>query len=351
MSYRKVEALLALFLATFCVTALAPAQDRSTPGHGAAFGDPFGDSDGSGRITGTVRTADGHAVANANVEARDIDRGTQQASGRTDSRGSFALYNISPGTYDVTVTAGVNEAHERVQVASMSGDASVDFRLADRSLGAPKTTSGSTVSLAQYQVPAKARSLFEKANQCMMEGKLDESAKKVNAALAVFPKFPEALTLRGMLQFAADKQAEAIADFQQAIEYDASYAVAYIGLGSALNSTGRFNESLPILGQAERLAPNAWQTYFELARTHIGRQEFAIALRNTDRALELQGGQERESPELHLVRGYALLGLAQIPRAMSEIEAFLARRPNGRISDAARDVLKQLHETAATTSK
>jgi tetratricopeptide (TPR) repeat protein len=233
----------------------------------------------------------------------------------------------------------------------MSGDANVDIRLPAPSTGTPKTVGGSTISLAQYRVPAKARLLYEKANQSLAQGKLDDSRKKVDAALALFPKFPEALTLRGMLQFAAGKHAEALADFQQAIEDDPSYAVAYIELGSALNSLGRFSESLPILGQAQRLAPNAWQTYFELARTHIGQQEFAIALRNADRASELQGGQQRESPELHLVRGYALLGLSRIPQAISEIEAYLAHQPSGRIADVARDVLAQLHGTAPTASK
>ena len=83
---------------------------------------------------------------------------------------------------------------------------------------------------------------------------------------------------------------EAIADFQQAIQYDANYAVAYLALASVFNSTGRFDEALPVLGQAERLAPNAWQIYFEFARANIGKGNFAEALHNIDRASELQGG-------------------------------------------------------------
>lgn len=350
MRDRRVAAALALFFALFFVAAFASAQDRGGR-VGALPSDPRADSIGSGRIIGTVRTADGHSIEDATIEARDVEQGTRHVSGHTDSRGSFALYNISPGTYEVTVIAGAREARERVRVASTAGEATVNFRLADPSHGEPKSGTGSTISFAQYQIPAKARSLKEKASQLMKQGKLDEARKKVNAALAVYPKFPEALTLRAMLQFVEGKQTEAIADFQQAIQYDASYALAYIGLGSALNSMERFNESFPILTQAERLAPDAWQAYFELARANLGREEFATALRNVNRASELQGGQQKESAELHLVRGYALLGLADNSQAAGQLEVFLAHKPNGPIADAARKALDQIHGSAVTASK
>ena len=42
--------------------------------------------------------------------------------------------------------------------------------------------------------PAKARGLYEKKTEKMLHGKLDESRNKANAALAIYPKFPEALT-------------------------------------------------------------------------------------------------------------------------------------------------------------
>lgn len=342
-----------LFFATLFTTAPSLAQGRSEPRHGSSSDslDPFGSSMGTGRITGTVRTFDGHAVDNATVDARESGPGNQHFTGRSDSSGSFALYNISPGTYEVTVSMGVNEARERVQVGSMSGDSNVDFRLANKSAGEPKAGNGSTISLSQYRVPAKARSLYEKAAQAMAQGKPDESRKKVDAALAIFPKFAEALTLRGVLQEKTGKLTEAIADYQRAIQCDPTYVVAYLTLASALNSTGRFSEAVPVLGQAERLTPNAWQTYFELARANIGKGEFATAIRNIDRASELQRGQQRDSPELHLVRGYALIGLTEIPKAIQELEAFLVRQPNGHLAEVARNVLAQLRESTTTANR
>jgi tetratricopeptide (TPR) repeat protein len=319
----------------------------------ATNANPFGDSDGvRARISGTVRTFDGHDVANAKIEARDTQRKNNLFTAHSDSRGSFALYDILPGDYDVTVTNGGAQSTQRVHVDSRSGFVSVDFRVPN-SLSADDQRAGnrSTVSVAQYSVPPKARSLFEKATQLKIQGKLDESREKVNAALAIYPKYSQALTLRGMLEENAGKKEEAKADYKQAIQFDAAYPVAYLALGSLLNSTGQFQESLPILAQAERLDPSAWQIQFELARANLVKGDFALALRQVDRAAELQGGPQKASPEIHLIRGYTFLGLKDIPQAVQEVNVYLAHKPSGPAADEARHVLAQLNDQSATASR
>jgi len=228
--------------------------------------------------------------------------------------------------------------------------ASVELRLGGRPSVAA-TGTGSTVSLSQYTVPAKARSLYDKAAEFMRRDKLEDSLKKVNAALAIYPKFAEALILRGVLEQNAGKLAEAIADFQQAIQDDPSYPYGYLALASLHNSTGHYKESLLILAKAEQLAPSAWQTYFELSRAELQKGDFSNALHHLDHASELQGGPKKEAPELHLIRGYALIGLTQIPEAMHELETFLARKPNGEPSDQARKILEQLRGAAITAGR
>jgi len=354
MSYRLAAASFSLLLGTFLIAAPTVAQNRHEPQQNTSGlpGNPFNDSApdafSSGRITGTVRTFDGHAIGNARIEARDVERGTTYFTARSDSSGSFALYNISPGTYDVTVSAGSNETHERVQVESGLANSSVDIRLGNKPAG---PGSGETVSLAQYSVPSKARALYEKAAQAMQHGKIDDSRSKVNAALAICPKFPEALTLRGMLEADAGKPTEAIADFQQAIQYDNNYAAAYLALASVFNSSRRFDDALLFLGEAERLAASAWLVYFEIARADIGKGKFAEALRNIDRSSDLQGGVQKEVPELHLVRGYALIGLNEMPRAANELQTFLAHEPRGEVADRVRIILDKLRATTITASQ
>jgi len=354
MSYRFVAVSFTLFAASIVAAMPAVAQYRqnnrqsSTNQGDSQFADTFGSSN-TGRINGTVRTFDGHAVSDAGIEVHDIEHGSNRYTVRTDASGSFALYNIPPGNYEITATSGVDEVHERTQVTASSLEANVDLRMGGKS-SEPRVGTGSTISLSQYTVPAKARSLYEKSLDLMNHGKLEESRKKIDAAIAIFPKFAEALSLRAALKGQAGKVDDAIADFQQAIDYDPNYPTAYLALASLLNSTGRFKESTPVLLHAEQLVPNAWQTYFELSRNHLGKGEFVIALHDIDRATELIGGEKKESPEMHLIRGYALVGLSNMTQAAHELKAFLASEPTGHLADHARSILDRLQNTTTVTA-
>lgn len=343
-----------LFVALSLVSVFARAQqDRPVPPSSQIdTSDPVGLSFNSGRVTGTVRTTDGHPVSGASIELRDVGRDSELFSARSESNGSFALYNIPTGTYELDITSGSNDASERIDVGPASSNESLNIRLPDASSpSASKAGSDSTVSLSQYVIPAKARSLYKKAAQSMNRGKLDDSLNQVNAALSICPKFAEALTLRGMLQQDTGHQAQAVTDLQQAIQDDPNYPFSYLALARLFNSIGRYQESLPILAKAEQLAPDAWQTYFELSRAEVEKGDFSSALHDVDHASQLQGGPAKELPELHLIRGYALIGANEIPAAVRELQTFLARQPQGRIADHAREVLNQLHATSATAER
>jgi Tfp pilus assembly protein PilF len=355
MSSHLVAASLTLFLFSTLFTHAAVAQMRPGSQRDPTMNDtndPSGDDRGFGlgHITGSVRTYDGHPVANAVIEARDIDRGSVLQTARSGTSGFFTLNNLPSGSYDVTVTAGIEQAHEQIRISGTLGDPSVDFRLSNDLAAGPANRNAPSVSISQISVPAKARSLFDKATQLADHGKPEQALEKLNAALAISPRFAEALTLRGILRERVGKPDEALADYQQSIQDDANYPLAYLAMASLLNSAGRYAESMPILHQVERLAPNAWQTFFELARAYLGKQNFQAALLNVNHASELQGGPAKEMPELHLVRGYALLGLSEEARARQEIQIFLARQPNSRTADAARQILKQLQEQPAVSA-
>ncbi|HVJ06130.1 MAG TPA: carboxypeptidase regulatory-like domain-containing protein [Candidatus Saccharimonadales bacterium] len=345
-----------LFLATVCMSVSSDAQRRSDPQRdmhpSSQPGDPsLAEGASLANISGTVRTMDGRVVQDARIELRDTARGNQTVTAHSDAGGSFALYNILPGDYEITASSGISESRERVRIDSMAHASTVELRLPNKSPAEVRVNGGSTVSVSQYKIPGKARSLYVKAAQALAHGKLDQATEKVNEALAVCPKFAEALTLKGVLESDNGKHVEAIANFQQAIQYDSNYPLSYIALASEFNSAGRFDESLIILGQVERLTTAVWQTYFELARANIGKRQYATALQDTERASKLQGGAKKETPELHLIRGYALVGLTDVRRATQEIEMYLARQPTGQASDSARKMLDHLREETITASK
>jgi len=304
--------------------------------------------EGTMRISGSVHNFDGTPIGDAHIMVRDLAHDNRSYTMSTNAAGYFTLYNLSPGSYEVSATRGTDEAREEVELTPGSVESEVNLRM--RGNAAAGTGGGSTVSIAEYEVPAKARALYEKAAEAYLRGKKDEAQRKVDAALAEYPKYARALTLRGLLRVDAGRKDEAIGDFTEAIQQDPHYLSPYLALASLYNSSGRFDDALPLLSQAERLASNVWETYFELSRANVGKSQFHAALASIDRASRLAGGPEKEPPEFHLVRGYALIGLAQIPQAVAEFNAYLAKKPDGQLSDRTRSLVARLQASTATSA-
>src|SRR5262249_30307521 len=191
----------------------------------------------------------------------------------------------------------------------------------------PADTGGSsTVSVAQFQVPKKARELFKKAQAAARKQKPDEESKYLAGALEVYPDFADALTLRGIRKLDNNQLTEATADLEKAIQCDGSYALAYLVLGAAYNMANRFDDALRSSDHGISLMPTAWQGYFEMAKSYIGKADYEKALRQLDKATSL--GPRNYAP-IHLVRAHALLALKSYSEAMVELQSFLVRAPKG----------------------
>jgi tetratricopeptide (TPR) repeat protein len=288
-----------------------------------------------------VSTATGAPADNARVELRDVSTGQLITSGYTNAAGALELSGIQPTTYLLEVTRGLSEYKEKA-----------DMRMGDRTMlvhlpggdDSGNVDSKSTVSVAQYQVPSKARKEFKKADEALHKDKKEECAEHLAKALEIYPNFAEALTLRGILSLDQHNTEKALADMEAAVKADPSYGFAYIALGATYNNLSRFDDALRTLGQGVSFSPNAWQGYFEMAKARLGKGEFELALRQLDKAQSLV----REGyPSIHLVKAHALLALKQYPDAMNELQTFLTEAPNDSRSSEARQALEQVKAYAA----
>ena len=289
-------------------------------------------------LSGSVTTFDNQAVADARVELEK--EGHVVADTYTNSAGNFEFDNLASGSYQVHVTLGVNEINQDVEVfgpTTMS------------SLRMPKPAGGdigtqSTVSVAQLKVPEKARDAYNKARKDIEKQKLDDARKHVEEALKAFPKFSDALALRGILKLDGNDLAGATQDLEAAVQDDQNDAMAYMALGSAYNMQGRYQDAVRVLDHGVGLSPNAWQAYFEMGKSYLGQGDYKEALRQLNKAEDMA---PKEYAPVHLVKAHALLGLHDYDEAVSELEAYLQRDPKGPNSDQAREVLDKARAFAA----
>ena len=296
----------------------------------------------SGSISGVVRTGDGQAAHDARIEVRSMSTGDVVGSTYSSPNGTFEVMNLPAGAYEVHAIAGTNDALERVDLRS--GETFVSLRL-PQSEAAQAGDGGSTVSVAQFRVPSKARDVFHKAQKALDKGKFDETEKLVNKSLEIFPNYADALTLRALLRMDAGRTPEALDDLQKAIHDDPSYALAYLVMGAALNQSARFDDAIRSLQRGVSLNPASWQAYFEMGKAFVGKGDFPTAIRNLDRAQQM--APDTYAP-LHLVKAHALLGLKSYADAMSELEKYLERDPYGQGSEQARQTLAKVKAFMAT---
>lgn len=298
-------------------------------------------SAGNASLEGTVVDAlSNKPLQNARVELRDATNGTVVSSAYTNSGGAFDFGTVQQGLYQIVAVLGISQVEERVDVNAFR--TSVSLRMPTNNSPEAGNT-GNTVSVAQYKIPEKARNEFQKAQQASASMNRDEAKKHVARALEAFPNYADALTLRAILNLSGNVGA-AVADLQKAIQCDGNYALAYTVLGSALNMQEKFDQALQTLQRGQSLAPDSWQSYFEMARAYLGKMDYQTALRQLDHAQSLV---QVEYPPMRLVKAQALLGLRQYEAAVSELQTYLQKDPSGPNSATAEQLLNHARELMA----
>lgn len=336
-----------LTLAAVCLfTNLCSAQlfdpNRSTsPGHHGAFGDVQ-----INNISGTVIGSDGSPLANVHVEIRNQQTGLTVASAYTNNGGSFEFDNVPSAQYEVVANQGIAEARERVNTSELA--VNLRIRLNTRDAAAAHADGNATVSVAEYKVPQKARDAFHKAQEALVKNRRDDADKQLSKALDIYPQYAPALTLRGILSLDSEKVEAAVDDFAKAIQSDPGFAMAYTGMAAAMNVLQKFDDAIREADRAITLSPNSWQTYFEMAKSYLGKSDYKNALAQLTKAQQFE---PKDFAPLHLVRAHTLIALQEYQAAMAELQEFLTLAPNDPNSGMARAALEKVKAFTAASAK
>ena len=285
-------------------------------------------------VSGIVQDTQNNPLRDVRVELSDAN-GAVIGSAYTSPSGHFEFTRLSAGTYTVVATSGLQQSSERVDASTFSN--SVNLRI--RGAGKPADgVEGSSISIAQYKVPAKAREAYRKAHEAVEKGKMEDAHKHLTKALEICPNYADALTLQGVLELNQRDSQAAIADLDKAIKADGNYAMAYMVMGSALNMESKFDDAIRTLQRGQSLAPNYWQGYFEMGKSYIGKADYPAALRQLERAESIAPA---DYPLISLLRAHAFLAMKQFPEAMSALQTYLQKDPQGSNSAQARKMMEQ----------
>lgn len=346
--------------AGFCFAQLPPAQFPSinqgadVPGYpGSGPMGQMGQMGTGGRntgmrslnsITGSVRTEDNQPMTNVRVELRDASTGAVLGSSSTAMGGSFEFHQLQQGSYEVVATSGTARAEEQVQVNS--SNTSVDLRLPVNKKP-DDGISGNTVSVNQYRVPEAAREELRKAEEASSKNKGEEAIRHLDRALEIQPNYANALSMRAAFKLDSKDVPGAMEDAQKAIDNDANFALAYTVMGSALNVQLKFDDALRSLQHAETLAPDVWQTYFEMGRAYAGKKDYAEALHALERAQKLA---PPKYSLIQLVHAHCLMQLGRNGEAATELQQYIAKYPDDHRIEVAKRMLGQAQSAMENAS-
>jgi tetratricopeptide (TPR) repeat protein len=201
-----------------------------------------------------------------------------------------------------------------------------------------------TVSAAQLAVPGKARREFEKAQDSLRRNKFGDAASHIERALTFCPRYAEALLLRAVLERSQHSSKLAQADAEKAVEYDPGNGQAYIVLAASYIDLQRWDDAIRSLNHGIAIVPTYWPGYYEMSKAMLAKGDFADALRQAGKASTLDS---TDYAPLHIVKGYAYLGLGNSVAATQELELYLKQEPSGSTAPQIRKTLDQLHACSA----
>jgi tetratricopeptide (TPR) repeat protein len=120
-----------------------------------------------------------------------------------------------------------------------------------------------------------------------------QAKKAFEEELEIDPRNPAAEYVLGQLAADSGDSATAIQHFSKATKLDQSFAEAYLGLGTSLNSAKRFTDAIPALETYEKMAPDSPTGHYQLAVAYSGAGRKQDA--NREAALQRQSSEALEA--------------------------------------------------------
>jgi cytochrome c-type biogenesis protein CcmH/NrfG len=279
--------------------------------------------------TVTVRVSEGATEAPIfQAEVKLLSFGHMSASywGFTDGGGHTQFPAVEHGTYRVEVKkAGYEIGEEKVDVAAGAiCNVFVDLRPTPTASNTLKylNTSKDTISAQEAAIPAAAKKEFE-AGSVLLSSDPSASIPHFRSAVEEYPKYSKAWMTLALAYFKLKQLDDALSAARKSVEADPKLGAAYVLQGRLLVENREFKKAETALLEGLKVAPQAWDAHFELARCYYNTGDIGKALDHARQA--------RDVPEsnavTHLLLADIYLKQNQNKEAIAELEAFAKAEP------------------------
>ena len=280
------------------------------------------------QTTGTVTVRVSEAATEAPVfqaEVKLLSFGHMSASywGFTDGGGLTQFPAVEHGTYRVEVKkAGYEIGEENVDVAAGAiCNVFVGLRPTPTTSNT-LNTSKEMISTQEAAIPAAAKKEFE-AGSVLLSSDPSASIPHFRSAVEQYPKYSKAWMSLALAYFKLKQLDDALGASRKSIEADPKLRAAYVLQGRLLVENREFKKAETALLEGLKVAPQAWDAHFELARCYYNTGDIGKALDHARRARDVP----ESNPVTHLLLADIYLKQDQKKEAIAELEAFAKAEP------------------------
>ncbi len=265
----------------------------------------------------------------------------------TDSLGNFEFRGVPNGTYEIVVWETDRYATEVERIEVFSRAARVftqNVFLREKERVASERPAAGTVSVARLAeaIPKEARKAYEKGAKESRKGNPQKAIAHFQRALALHPRYVQALNDLGVQYLRLNELAQARTAFQQAIEVDPQAPHPHVNLGFLHLLQREYEAALAHLQQAVTLDPANWSARMLHGIALMQTGDLERAENELQRALSLGPPPTASIVRLHLANLFLRRG--EYARALEQSEKYLEEVPNATNAAEIRERVKKLRE-------
>ena len=181
------------------------------------------------------------------------------------------------------------------------------------------------------------RSLLASARAHSAAGRHAEALADYDAALELDPRSADGYYARGLCKAKLGRLAESLADYDAALELDPRHPRAYADRGASKATLGRYAEAIPDLDRALELDPQSEAVYYNRAVARAGLGRYAESLADFDAVL----GLDPRHALAHYGRGLSDFKLRRYAAAIDDLSRCLELDPSSATAYYYRGLSKQ----------
>ena len=305
---------------------------------------------GTSRSTGNVHVHvvfnDGHhAGSNLLVHLMEGASGTPIATSFTNDTGQTQFDGVAVGNYHILVSGdGIQDTDSglfEVDNRRTTQTQYITVRSVEASGSKPTESKAAMITAAELNIPEKARTEFDKANEDMARQDWKKAAERLNKAIAIYPQYAAAYNNLGVLYSRTNDYVREQEALEKAISLNDHFAPAFDNLGKLCLRQKNFARAETLLEKSVSVDPANMGSLMLLAEAQYMNHRYDAAIVS---ALHAHTAPQHPS-FVHYIAARSYQQEGRQKEALAEFRLFLQEEPTGARADYVRGDIAKMQDS------